>query len=164
METVDISNLVVDRIACGVQAASKKKAIEVLSNLLAGAQSDLMPMEIFDSFVARERLGSTGLGSGVAIPHARFKKLNNAVGAFVQLSEGVDFDAIDSKPVDLLFALLVPENCAEEHLQILARLAEMFHDQSLLKQLRSAKNPEEMQSLFADSAHTPPNQYAAKHS
>ena len=86
----------------------------------------------------RERLGSTGLGFGVALPHARLEGIDTAVGAFVHLPCGVDFDSPDREPVDLVFALLVPENSTNEHLEILSRLAELFNEEELRKKLRIA--------------------------
>lgn len=150
MSTNDITDLLThDRIACRLQASSKKRAIEVCGSLLATAQEGLAPLDIFDNFIARERLGSTGLGHGIAIPHARIKNLQRAVGAFVSLAKGIDFDAIDRQPVDLMFALLVPEQSREEHLELLAKLAEMFQDQDLLSQLRAAMSSAEMQNILA---------------
>lgn len=150
MSTNDITDLLThERIACRLQASSKKRAIEACGSLLATAQEGLAPLDIFDNFIARERLGSTGLGHGIAIPHARIKNLERAVGAFVSLAKGVDFDAIDRQPVDLMFALLVPEQSREEHLELLAKLAEMFQDQDLLSQLRAAMSSAEMQNILA---------------
>jgi len=88
----------------------------------------------------RERLGSTGLGHGIALPHARMAHVQRAVGAFIRLREGVGFDAIDDRPVDLAFALLVPQEATEEHLQLLARLATLFNDERFCDQLRQAQN------------------------
>lgn len=149
MSANDITGLLTqERIACRLPAASKKRAIEACSNLIATSQPGLLPLDIFDNFVARERLGSTGLGHGVAIPHARMKNLERAVGAVVSLPQGIDFDAIDGQPVDLLFALLVPEESRQEHLEILAELAEMFQNQELLAQLRAAMSSSDMQSIL----------------
>ena len=86
---------------------------------------------VFDSLFARERLGSTGLGQGVAIPHGRIKGLKDALGAFLRLAQPVPFDAPDGKPVSLVFVLLVPEKATEKHLQILSELAQMFSDRAL---------------------------------
>ena len=96
-------------IAGDVDLSSKKRVLEHLSQLIASRQSDMTPTEVFENLVARERLGSTGLGHGVAIPHARLKNLNSPICAFIRLKHGIDFDAVDKQPVDLLCALLVPE-------------------------------------------------------
>ena len=134
---MDITNLITpERIVCDSEVASKKRVIEVLSELLATGQPDLVARPIFDSLIGRERLGSTGLGHGVALPHGRFNQSQRAVGAFVKLKKGVDFDAIDRQPVDLVFGLLVPDHYTDEHLKILAYLAEMFSDRAFCQQLR----------------------------
>lgn len=139
-------------IACGVKASSKKRALEALSALLAANGSGLIDTEIFESLIMRERLGSTGIGHGVAIPHGRLKGVKSALGAFVQLEQGVDFDAIDNGPVDLMFALLVPVESTDEHLQLLAQLAEMFSDASLRERLREAESVKEIYELLRTQA------------
>lgn len=125
-------------IKCKESASSKKRALEILSHFLAITQPDLQETEIFDKLLERERLGSTGLGEGVAIPHCRMAKVRQAMIALLTLEEGVDFDARDSKPVDLLFALIVPEDCTETHLKLLALAAEMFSDGDFCSHLRES--------------------------
>lgn len=126
-----------DRVACQQDSTSKKRTLDLLSSLLASALPAFSEGELFDSLINRERLGSTGLGNGVALPHGRLAGLDTPLAAFVTLSDGgIDFDAIDNKPVDLLFALLVPEESTDEHLQILARLATMFSDPDFCSTLR----------------------------
>jgi len=119
-----------ERIGCHNQATSKKRALQNLSELLAKSSSGLSPDETFEKLLERERLGSTGLGHGIALPHARIN--------------GVDFAAIDNQPVDLIFGLLVPESATKEHLQLLAYLASMFSDSEFCAQLRQAEDPEEV--------------------
>jgi PTS system nitrogen regulatory IIA component len=126
-----------DRVRCGVEANSKKRALEVLSAQIALGDPSLTPRAVFDCLLARERLGSTGLGSGVAIPHGRLPNLLQAIGAFIRLKEPVNFDSLDNEPVDLLFGLLVPAASTDEHLQMLSLLAEGFSDETLRSQLRS---------------------------
>lgn len=138
MQLTDL--LTVERIGCDVQAASKKRAIEKLSTLIAAGNEQVSEAVVFDSLLARERLGSTGLGRGVAIPHGRVKDSERAIGAFMRLEQSIDFDAVDKQPVDLLFALLVPEHATDEHLQLLAQLAEMFSNGELVERLRQAKD------------------------
>ena len=130
--------LTADRVACCEQSASKKRVLEQLSALIAGGQQALNSTDVFDSLIARERLGSTGLGHGVAIPHGRVKNGTETVGAFIKLQNPVDFDAVDGEPVDLLFGLLVPEQSTQEHLQLLAQLAEMFSDAEFVAGLRQS--------------------------
>jgi PTS system nitrogen regulatory IIA component len=136
-------------IASDVEVNSKKRVLEYLSQLIAGRQSDLTPTEVFENLVARERLGSTGVGHGVAIPHARLKNLDHPICAFVKLKHGVDFDAADRQPVDLLCALLVPEKSTGEHLELLSMLAEMFSDAEYCQQLRAARNEDELYGLLS---------------
>ena len=125
------------RIICNADSTSKKTTLEILSSLLASADSKLSQTDVFDCLLSRERLGSTGLGHGIALPHGRLKNGTKTLAAFIKLENGIDFDSIDHQPVDLLFALLVPENSTEEHLQFLARLAEMFSNKELLNKLRT---------------------------
>lgn len=136
------------RIACQQSSGSKKRSLEILSRLLADALPELTEGEIFDSLINRERLGSTGLGKGVALPHGRMQGLSHPTGALLTLQEGVDFDAADQIPVDLMFALLVPEQSTDEHLQILARLAELFSDAEFCLQLRASPDGETAYRLF----------------
>lgn len=148
---MQITDLIIpQRISCHAQGASKKRALELLSELLAQAETGPDAQEIFNSLVARERLGGTGLGHGFALPHGRVKGGQRPIGAFVRLAAGVDFDAVDKQPVDLLFALLVPEECTEEHLQILALLAEMFNDKGLRAELRAADSGADLYDLIKD--------------
>ncbi|HQU14948.1 MAG: PTS sugar transporter subunit IIA [Chromatiales bacterium 21-64-14] len=128
------------RVACNIKVGSKRRALELLGGLIASDLPDLTQPEVFESLVERERLGSTGMGRGVALPHGRLKDRPRAVGAFMKIEGGVDFDATDSAPVDLIFGLLVPEHSTNEHLQILARLATMFSDTELCASLRNCAN------------------------
>lgn len=139
-----------DRIACHVEAHSKKRALEELSELLSNDQQYLSPPDIFESLISRERLGSTGIGFGVAIPHGRLKNSDHTTGAFIRLKAGVDFDAIDRNPVDLLFALVVPEESTEDHLQTLAELANMFNDEDFRKRLRDAETAHDLLQLIKE--------------
>lgn len=139
-----------DRVDCHADSTSKKRAIERVSELLAGSAGDLTAGEIFDSLINRERLGSTGLGHGVAIPHGRSAATSKAVGALVTLNEGVDYDSPDRQPVDVLFALLVPEECTEEHLNILAQLAQMFSDEQMSTRIRDCSDAHCMLSLIGE--------------
>lgn len=141
--------IVLSRIGSRLDVASKKRLLEVLGELLAAGQTGLNPELVFERLLERERLGSTGLGHGVALPHARMKELREALGAFVQVQRPVDFDAIDDQPVDLAFALLVPEAATEAHLQLLAQLAAMFSDAGLRERLRRAEGAEELFDLLS---------------
>lgn len=138
------------RIQFDSDAGSKKAALETLANLIANDSPELTQFEVFDSLINRERLGSTGLGHGVAIPHGRIDHENKTLGAFVRVQKPVDFDAIDRQPVDILFALLVPQESTDEHLQILSLLAEKFSDAELLEKLRSEQSADAIYDLLAD--------------
>lgn len=140
----------VNRINRDVDVLSKKRALEELSNLITQEQPQLGASGIFDSLISRERLGSTGVGYGIAIPHGRIRNCNKITGAFIQLTQGVDFDAIDNQPVDMLFALAVPEESTDEHLQVLALLASMFNDEQFREKLRNSKSNEETYKLFTE--------------
>lgn len=138
-----------EQVRQGNSVNSKKKALEVLAQLLATEAGSLTANEIFDSLLAREKLGSTSLGSGVALPHGRQKNLQQEIGACIVLDRGIDYDAIDNQPVDILFALLVPEESTDEHLQLLASLAEMFNNEGFRRSLREAGSPGEIHRLLA---------------
>jgi nitrogen PTS system EIIA component len=136
-----------EHVAQDVQASSKKRALEMLSDLLARDEPQLTPAEIFESLLARERLGGTGLGKGVAIPHGRVRGSGEPVAGFMRLRQAVDFDALDKEPVDLLFALVVPDGSDEvneEYLQVLAELAEMLSEERFREKLRHAETREEI--------------------
>lgn len=140
-----------DRVVCDVGVGSKKRVLELLSSLMADVAPGLTEREIFNGLLARERLGSTGLGKGIAIPHGRFEHVDSAVGAVIKLTKGVDFDSVDGESVDLVFALMVPKEATDEHLQLLASLAEMFSSAEFLTQLREAASPDAVIAIFHQS-------------
>lgn len=146
MQIADI--LAPDRVVCDVDLSSKKAVLEALSGLLAGAAFGAGEKEIFDCLLSRERLGGTGLGNGIALPHGRLKHNRSTVGAFIRLRQGVDYDAADRRPVDLLFALLAPEHAADEHLQVLSQLAERFNEAAFLERLREEESGETIYRLL----------------
>jgi len=132
-------------------AASKKRVLEQAAQLLAAHNEEPSAEQIFERLLERERLGSTGLAGGVALPHARMPGIQETRGAFLRLAEPVEFDALDGNPVDLVFALLVPEDATEEHLQLLAQLAAMFNEEELREQLRAAEAGEALAILTGQS-------------
>jgi len=136
------------RVLAGAKATSKKRLLEQLAQLLAEGDAD-RERALFDSLCQRERLGSTGLGHGVAIPHGRTSALEVATGVFVRLSEPVDFGASDGQPVDLIFALAVPEHFTQQHLVLLSQLAEMFADETFRDRLRAAADTEALFHLVS---------------
>ena len=137
-----------ERVVRQSKVTSKKRALEEVSGMIAGAQANLVETEVFDCLLARERLGSTGIGHGVAIPHGRLKSVTHPIGAFAVLEKGVDFDAMDGAPVDLVCALVVPVESTEEHLQILASLAALFSDERIRDSMRRAASVEEVFTLL----------------
>ena len=148
MQLSEIIN--VNRIRNDVDVKSKKRALEELSHLIAQDQSQLDASDIFDSLISRERLGATGVGYGIAIPHGRIKNCQKITGAFIQLSEGVDFNTSDNTPVDSLFALVVPEESTDEHLQVLALLASMFSEEDFREKLAKTSSNDETYQLFTE--------------
>ena len=139
--------LPVSHIILDAETSSKKRLFECVAQLFA-AQSGLPQSEIFDCLVARERLGSTALGQGVAMPHGRHASVPAATGAFVRLKTPIEFDAPDNKPVSLVFVLLVPEAATSEHLELLGHLAGLFNEKSVREALHSCQTPEEARALL----------------
>lgn len=133
-----------EAVVCNAEIVSKKRALELLAELLAQQTDPNKSLEIFQRLTEREKLGSTSLGQGIALPHARTALCNRAVGVFIRTKNGIDFDSPDRQPTDLLFALMVPEHYTDEHLNILAGLAEMFSDTDFCRELRSAGNDAEL--------------------
>ena len=137
-----------ENIVLNLEATSKKRVFEkvglLFENNLGIAQS-----AVFDALFEREKLGSTGIGQGVAIPHGRIKGLRAAKGAFVRLMSPVPFESPDAKPVSMLFVLLVPEHATELHLQILSELAELFSDRRRRDMLATTENVEEVRQIFS---------------
>ena len=139
-----VADVVVD-----LEASSKKRVFEQAGIVFENNQGIGRSL-VFDSLFAREKLGSTGLGQGVAIPHGRIKGLKEAVGAFMRLSTPVQFDAPDGRPVGLVFVLMVPEQATEHHLQLLSELAQRFSDRGFREQLAAAADAQAIHSLFAN--------------
>jgi PTS system nitrogen regulatory IIA component len=131
-----------------LQVSSKKRLFEQVG-LLFENNHGLARSLVFDSLFTRERLGSTGLGQAVAIPHGRIKGLKDALGAFVRVAQPVAFDAPDGKPVMLVFVLLVPEQATDKHLQILSELAQMFSDRALRDALAGAADAPALHQIIA---------------
>lgn len=125
---------------------SKKRALELLAEMLATETSneDTSALDIFALLIEREKLGSTSLGHGVALPHTRTELTEHAVGAFLKLDKGIDFDSPDEQKTDLIFALIVPVHYTDEHLKILAYLASLFNDNAFCEKIRSTNAPQEI--------------------
>jgi len=137
-----------ENIVLDFDASSKKRVFEKVG-LLFENNHGIASSTVFDSLFAREKLGSTGLGQGIAIPHGRIKGLKEARGAFLRLAAPVPFDSPDGKPVSLLFVLLVPEQATEQHLQILSELAERFSDRACRDALSGAADAASILQIFA---------------
>lgn len=127
--------------------SSKKKLFEHAAELFAQTRA-LKAADVFTSLFERERLGSTALGYGIAIPHGRIKGLQDACGAFYRLKTPLEFDAPDNQPVSLCFILLVPKDANERHLQILGELAQLFGDETMRAKLLDAANPADLIALL----------------
>ena len=134
-------------VLVNVDATSKKRAFEH-AGLLFENQHAIARATVTDNLFAREKLGSTGLGRGVAIPHGRIKGLKEAVGALVRTRQPIPFDAPDSQPVALIFVLLVPDRATDMHLQILSELAQMFSDKAFREQLLAAAGAPQLHELI----------------
>lgn len=131
-------------VACASGITSKKRALEHLAELLSCELDSDSSLRIYQQLTDREKLGSTSLGHGVALPHARVGACAKARGAFIKLEAGIDFDSPDGRRTDLLFALMVPEKDTDEHLRIIAGLAGMFNDASMCERLRKSANDIEL--------------------
>lgn len=143
------SILPASQVLVGVEATSKKRAFEE-AGLLFENLHGLSRALITDSLFARERLGSTGLGHGVAIPHGRIKGLKAPMAAVLQLAQPIGFDAPDEQPVGLLIFLLVPKAATQKHLEILSEIAELLSDAGLRDQLKNADSAEALHALIAN--------------
>lgn len=144
-----IANLLtVDNIVVDLDASSKKRVFEQ-AGLLFENHFAIARSAVYDALFAREKMGSTGLGLGIAIPHGRIKGLKGAMGAFLRLATPVAFDAPDGLPVSQVFVLLVPEAATEHHLQLLSELAQMFSSKSFREQLAAAPDAAAVLALFA---------------
>ena len=134
-------------ILLDLEVSSKKRLFEQ-AGLLLENEAGVARSEVFDCLFAREKLGSTGLGHGVAVPHGRLASLKKAVGVFIRSKEPIPFDAPDGKPVSLVFVLLVPENATGEHLEVLSKLAGKFSQKTVREALMAAVSAEEARNLL----------------
>ncbi len=132
-------------VVFGLKAGSKKQVLQELARI-ASAQVGLHERVVFDVLLERERLGSTGVGEGVAIPHGRIADLNGLSGVFALLKQPVDFDSLDGRPVDLVFLLLAPQSAGADHLKALSRISRLLRDRDMRDKLRGARSDD---ALFA---------------
>lgn len=137
-----------ERVIHRAHGGSKKRTLEHIATTIVESLPDLHIGDVLDGLIAREKLGSTGLGAGIAIPHCRLAACDKPYGAIATLQQGIDFDAIDGDPVDILFVLLVPQEACDEHLQILAELAKRFSDDGFCNRLRNAEDDASLYSAI----------------
>lgn len=138
------------RSLVNVPGGSKKRALEQIANLIGKEVPELDTQVVYEALIAREKLGSTGFGNGIAIPHCRLKGCESPVSALLHLDAPIDFDAIDGAPVDLLFVLLVPEAATDAHLELLRQIASMLDRQDVRETLRAATSNESLYQVVLD--------------
>lgn len=143
-----LSLLSQERTRAHIKASSKKKALQYLSEVLSQSLPTLSANLILDHLIARERLGSTGLGTGVALPHSRLTHIEEPIGVLITLTQPIDFDSPDNRPVDIIFCLVVPDTKDGEHLELLSQLANLFTTNNIRNQIRTADNPVDILNLI----------------
>jgi PTS system nitrogen regulatory IIA component len=148
---LEISNLITPAsVIPGLKVTSKKQALQELSRLSAEI-TGLDERTVFEILIERERLGTTGVGGGVAIPHGKLPGLKKLYGLFARLEQPVDYDAVDEQPVDLIFLLLAPETAGADHLKALARVSRKLRDKDICEKLRGSESSEALYSLLTDT-------------
>jgi nitrogen PTS system EIIA component len=151
MEIVDL--LRPERVFAHLRATSKKQTLQELARRAAQATGQ-NERAIFDVLMERERLGTTGVGNGIAIPHGKLPTLDRLYGLFARLEHPIDFDAIDERPVDLVFLLLAPESAGADHLKALARVSRLLRDKTACEKLRGTDDSEALYALLVDTTAT----------
>ncbi|MEC8374124.1 MAG: PTS IIA-like nitrogen regulatory protein PtsN [Pseudomonadota bacterium] len=142
---MDIQAIVsLDRTECAVQCNSKKRILEIIADIAAKNNENIDGATVLNSLMSRERMGSTGIGNGIALPHGRLAGLDRVIAIVVTSTPAIDFDAIDEKPVDIFFALLVPEEQTEGHLQTLATVAGKLNNKDTVKAIRRATTSDDI--------------------
>lgn len=149
MEIQDL--LTRDAVIADLKVTSKKQVLQELAKA-AARRTGLGERQIFDVLLERERLGATGVGRGVAIPHGRLTELDNLTGVFARLDSPVDFDAVDEQPVDLVFLLLAPEGAGADHLKALSRVSRLLRDQGICEKLRGCESADALYALLINAA------------
>ena len=149
------------RVRLDVEVRSKKHALQLLSEMLAQANGSLSAQRIFDAMFQRERLGCTGLGHGVALPHARLPGLKQCIGAFLRTTEPIRFESDDGEDVELIFAMIFAEDSGDENMYNLSHIATLFMDAKLRQQLRDAQSAEQAHQALIAAALPPPDDVEA---
>lgn len=139
-----------DRTECAVQCNSKKRILEIISDIAAQTNPEVEKETVLNALLSREKVGSTGIGNGIALPHGRLPELTKVTAVVVTTTPAINFDAIDDKPVDIFFAILVPENQTEGHLQTLATIAGKLSQKDIIKAIRGAETKEEVIAALCD--------------
>ncbi|MBL4690769.1 MAG: PTS IIA-like nitrogen regulatory protein PtsN [Rhodospirillales bacterium] len=148
---MEISDLLApEGVSADLKATSKKQALQDLARR-ASEVSELPERAIFDVLMERERLGTTGVGNGIAIPHGKLPNLDRLHGFFARLNQPIDFQAIDERPVDLIFVLLAPETAGADHLKALARISRLLRDQAVCEKLRGTDGAEALYAILIES-------------
>ena len=137
---------------CDVTITSKKRILEKICQLAANQVNNIDQDELLESLLDREKMGSTGIGNGIAIPHGRLPNANKAVAVLITTKQAIDFDAIDNREVDIFIALFVPENSCQEHLNTLQNIARLFSDKKMLKQVRKCNDDQTLYNLIQQTS------------
>ena len=147
---MDIQDIVsLDRAKCAVQCNSKKRILVIIADIAAKNNENIDQATVLNSLMSRERMGSTGIGNGIALPHGRLPGLEKVIAIVVTSTPAINFDALDEKPVDIFFALLVPEEQTEGHLQTLATVAGKLSDKETIKAIRRASTSDDILSALS---------------
>jgi len=152
MEISDILSL--QGVLANLKAGSKKQLLQELA-AVAAKETGIHERTIFDVLLERERLGSTGVGKGIAIPHGKLSDIDRLYGVFARLPSAVDFEAIDEQPVDLIFLLLAPADAGADHLKALARISRLLRADDVCTRLRGSEHAEALFALLTQTAETP---------
>jgi nitrogen PTS system EIIA component len=145
-----------DSVVVPLRAQSKKQVLQELATQACRHLPELDAREVFETLLQRERLGSTGIGEGVAIPHGKLTRLGHLYGLVARFDRPVDFEALDSQPVDLAFLLLAPEGAGADHLKALARVARVLREPGLIERMRAARDAAALYALIAQNTASPP--------
>ena len=136
---------------CAAPLNSKKRLLEQVCQLAANELIGTNPTDLLESLLSREKMGSTGIGNGIAIPHGRLSNTDQTIAVFLTTEQAIDFDAIDNKPVDIFICLFVPQDSTQEHLDTLQSIAKLFSDRKMAKKVRKCTNQQEMFNLIQQS-------------
>jgi nitrogen PTS system EIIA component len=145
--------LTLDCTLCAVKGTSKKKLLEIISTTAADKIENLDTHQLFESLMAREKVGSTGIGNGIAIPHGRLSNTSQVIAVLLTSEQAVEFDAIDNRNVDIIIALFVPEESCQQHLDTLQSIAQIFSDKKTAKKVRKSKSSQEIFDIIKHAPH-----------